>query len=275
MTAEYSFGTMKENTYALITGASGGIGLEFSKQLAAKGYNVICAARNLEKLNKVTADIKKEFGVKAEAVQSDLSKPGAGQELFKKASEIGDISILVNNAGVGLFGLSVEIKQEDVDSMLQLNVIGLTSLTNAFAVYFKEKKYGYILNIGSMAGNWPEPFFASYAASKSYVLNYSVALRAELKGTGVSVTCSQPGFVDTNFDANANISSDKYTRFSSKNSLSPAKVAKISLKMMFRKKAFGIPGAVNKIAAFFSGLMPKTVLAGVIKSSISRLVSGS
>ncbi|MBN1647493.1 MAG: SDR family oxidoreductase [Spirochaetales bacterium] len=264
-----------ENNWALITGASGGIGLEFAKQLAAKGYHIIAAARNRKKLDELCAGLKKQYGISALAVQSDLSKRGAAGSLYKAATAAGTIEILINNAGIGVFGLCENLAAADVDAMIQLNITALTLLCGSFAGYFRKQGKGYILNVGSMAGNWPEPYLASYAASKSYVNSYSIALALELRGSGVSVSCVEPGFVNTAFDDNAQIKSENYRKFSSKNSLSAARVASIGLRMMFRKKRHGIAGAANKVAAFFTRMLPKTLQAAIIKTSVARLIKDS
>lgn len=265
---------MMENkkTWALVTGASGGIGLEFARQLAARGYNIICASRNIEKLKAVCADLEKEYSVRTLPVKSDLSKTGAAEKLFRDAQKAGEIEILINNAGAAVFGLCETLKAEEVEAMLKLNMTSLTLLCGSFARYMRERGKGYIMNVGSMVAYWPEPYLASYAASKSYVLSFSAALRSELMGSGVSVTCVQPGFVRTSFDDNARITSEDYLKFSSQNALTAGRVAKIGLRMMFRKRLSGITGVINNIAAFFNRMLPKRMQAAVIKSTISRLV---
>ena len=260
-----------KNYWALVTGASGGIGLEIAKQLASRGYNIICASRNLEKLKSVCSDLEKEYSVKTKPVKSDLSESGAAEKLFAEAVKAGEVDILVNNAGAAVFGLCEDLKAAEVEAMLNLNMTSLTLLCNSFAGYMKKRGSGYILNVGSMVAYWPEPYLASYAASKSYVLSFSAALRSELRGSGVSVTCVQPGFVRTSFDDNAKITSGKYLEFSSRNALSPERVARIGLRMMFRKRLSGITGVINNIAAFFNRMMSKRIQAHIIKSTISRL----
>lgn len=258
--------------WALVTGASGGIGLEFAKQLAARGFNVICASRNLEKLKTICIDLENEYGISALPLKSDLSKAGAAGKLFSEALKAGEIAIVINNAGSAVFGLCENQNAEEIKAMLDLNITSLTLLCMSFAGYMKKRGSGYILNVGSMVAYWPEPYLASYAASKSYVLSFSAALRSELKGSGVSVTCLQPGFVRTSFDDNAKITSEKYLKFSSKNALTAAKVARTGLRLMFRKRLSGIPGVINNIAAFFNRMLSKRIQAAVIKSTISRLI---
>ena len=259
--------------YALVSGSSGGLGLELARQLAAKGYGIIFNGRNIDKLKAEADKAAEDFGVKTFVVQSDLSKPGGPEKLFKEATAQAAIDVFVANAGIGVFGLSANLNPEAVERMLYLNMLSLTSLNNAFARYFQKKGGGYILNVGSLAAEIPEPYLASYAASKSYVLNFSVALNGELKGSGVSVTCIQPGFIRTGFDENAGIKSRKYKEYSAKNGLSAAKAARIGLKMMFRRKAAGAIGLGNKLSKFFVSILPRTVRAAFIKKGISGLIS--
>ena len=134
-----------------------------------------------------------------------------------------------------------------------------------------ERKSGSILNIGSIAGNQPTPRFASYAASKSYVLNYSLALRHELSEYGVNVTCVQPGYIRTAFDDNCGIVSEKYKRFSYRNGMTAKAVAKCAVKSVLAKRSYVRAGFANKIAAFASGLVPKNFLAWCISKSMKSL----
>lgn len=258
--------------YALITGASGGIGLEFAVQLAAKGHNLILTARNLTKLQILAQDLAEKYGVQAQAIQADLSQAGAATKLYEEAKKCGEVHILINNAGAGVFGKAVELDPAAVNAMIQLNITSLTELATLAAKDMLSRGAGYILNVSSVAGNWPEPFFASYAATKSYVTSFSVALASELKGSGVSVSALLPGFVRTAFDDNANIASEAYKKFSSSLALGPSDVAKIGLSRMFKRKVIGIAGFGNKLASFFNGLLPRTAQAALVRNSIGGLL---
>lgn len=262
----------QSNAFALVTGASGGIGLEFARQLAAQGWNLMLAARRFVALKELATELESAYGIQAIPLQADLSLPGAAEELFAAATARGPVGILVNNAGIGIFGLCEDMASEDVQRMVTLNCTSLTVLSNLFARHMKARGEGYILNVSSVAGNWPEPFFASYAATKAYVTSYSAALSCELRKSGVSVSCLLPGFVATSFDDNARITSSDYKSFSGKYSLNPAQVARIGLSLMFRRKYLGIAGFMNKVASFFNGLMPRNVQAAITWRTISKLV---
>lgn len=258
--------------FAVVTGASGGIGLEFARQLAAQGRNVILVARSRAKLEAAAQEISAACKVEARALVADLSAEGAARTVFEQASALGDVDILVNNAGAGLCGQAVDLDPAAVRGMIALNVTALTELCALFAARMKANGGGRILNVSSVAGNWPEPFFASYAATKAYVSSFSVSLSEELRGSLVSVSCLLPGFVSTDFDDNARIASDRYKRFSRSLSMTPAAVAKKGLQLMFAGRSFGVAGWINAATCFFNGLLPRQLQARIMRTSIQNLL---
>ena len=192
---------------ALVTGASGGIGREFAFQLARCGWKLLLVGRSTERLEETRRGLGGAAADGSVAIVADLSEPGAGVALHEYCIKRSyEVELLVNNAGAGLFGESSELLAKKVEAMLGLNILALTSLCALFGKDMKAKAGGRILNVGSLAGNFALPYFASYAASKSYVLSYSLALRAELRASGVSVCCLLPGYVRTAFDGSAGIS---------------------------------------------------------------------
>ena len=268
---------MKKNTsaWALVTGASGGIGREFACQLAAQGWNLVLASRGRDKLEALAAELlasRKEDDFRVEVIPADLSQPAAAAALHQavRAKALA-IDLLVNNAGAGMFGPLVDCEPVAIEAMLQLNVQALTSLCILFGKDMAARGSGSILNVGSFAGNQATPYFAPYAASKSYVLYFSLALRAELAPRGVRVTCLEPGYVSTAFDANAGIESARYLKFSESNSLPPAAVARAGLKAMSRNRPWYIPGFANKFGAAFFGLLPITWPPRIMKSVLDGM----
>jgi short-subunit dehydrogenase len=159
-----------------------------------------------------------------------------------------------------------------MERLLTLNILSLTSLSILFADQMKKRGSGRILNVGSFAGNQATPLFAPYAASKRYVHDFSLALRNELKSRGVSVTCLVPGFVSTDFDANAGIANSRYLSLSSAGSLTPAQVAKIGLKAMFSGRGRVTAGLFNKIGAALASPVPAKVKAAIIYRAVHRIV---
>ncbi len=258
---------------ALVTGASAGIGREFSKQLAARNITPVLVSRTREKLERLKAEIESEHGVSPVVVPMDLSVPGSADALYEECERLGlEIDILINNAGVGMFGQSVKQESAKIESMLILNIASLTTLSARFASKMIEKGGGRILNVGSFAGDQPTPYFASYAASKRYVHDFSLALRRELQNSGVDVTCLVPGFVNTGFDDRAGIENRRYRALSMRGSLPACKVAEIGLRAMFGGRARVTAGIMNKFLVFISALIPPRVKAAIIHAGVGWII---
>jgi uncharacterized protein len=261
--------------WALVTGASGGIGARLAGLLAGSGWRLALAGRNGERLESVRAGLEGPFAAEAVAIRADLSVPRAASRLHRECAERGiEVSLLANNAGWGLFGEGVALDAAAVESMVALNVSTLTSLCGLFGRDMKARGRGRILNVGSLAGLKPMPYFAAYSASKSYVLSYSLALRAELALYGVSVSCLLPGYVRTGFDEAAGIASERYRAFSYKNAMEPEDVARCGLRLLERDRAWGIAGARNRAAAFFLGFLPKAAAPALMRGFIAHLAFG-
>lgn len=262
---------MDYSKWALVTGASGGVGKEIALILSEKKWNLVLVARSEERLNQLKTELIEKNNIEVKCFSCDLSKDDSARDVFNYCeSEKIKIDLLVNNAGCGLYGFSTDLG-EKVSGMIKLNILTLTQLCAIFGKDMAERKSGSILNIGSIAGNQPTPRFASYAASKSYVLNYSLALRHELSEYGVNVTCVQPGYIRTSFDDNCGIVSEKYKRFSYKNGMTAHAVAKCAVKSVLAKRSYVRAGFANKLAAFASGLVPKNFLAWCISKSMKSL----
>jgi uncharacterized protein len=268
---------MVKPTYgmALVTGASGGIGREFALQLARLGWKLILVGRNEGRLDETRKALAGAAAGEAIVLKADLSDRGAGIALHEDCVKRGlEVELLVNNAGAGLFGLSADLSAEAVESMLALNLLSLTSLSSLFGRDMRAKGSGRILNVGSLAGQFALPYFASYAASKSYVLSFSLALRAELRKGGVSVSCLLPGYVKTGFDAGAGIGSAAYLAFSSAAGMSASAVAKSGLRALAHDRPYAVAGVRNKIAAALSMLVPRSALPAAAKPFLDRVTRG-
>ncbi|USD22616.1 SDR family oxidoreductase [Microbulbifer variabilis] len=187
---------------ALITGASGGIGLELAKIHAAKGGNLVLVARSEGKLLSLKQQLEKEFGVQAMVIAEDLSDPLSAQRIFERTQgENVKVGTLINNAGFGGHGLFYQRDLEAEQSMMQVNMISLTNLTHLYLKGMVARNSGHILNVSSTASFIPGPLQAVYYATKAYVTSFSQALAEELNGTGVTVTALCPGAVATGFVA--------------------------------------------------------------------------
>ncbi|WP_445354907.1 SDR family NAD(P)-dependent oxidoreductase [Microbulbifer sp. EKSA008] len=187
---------------ALITGASGGIGLELARIHASKGGNLVLVARSEGKLSALKQQLEKEFGIQAMVIAEDLSDPMSAQRIFERTQSEGvEIGVLINNAGFGGHGLFHQRDLEAEQGMMQVNMVSLTNLTHLYVKGMVARNSGHILNISSTASFIPGPLQAVYYATKAYVTSFSQALAEELKGTGVTVTALCPGAVATGFVA--------------------------------------------------------------------------
>lgn len=187
---------------AFITGASMGIGREFSRVHAEQGGDLIIVARRAEKLAALKTELEKKHGVKVMVITKDLSMPQAAQEVYDEVKNAGiEIDYLINNAGFGGIGKFYERKWADDHAMLMVNMMTLTHLTRLFLPEFVKRNHGRILNVSSAAALLPGPMQAVYYATKAYVTSFSNAVAEELYDTRVTVTTLMPGMVDTEFAA--------------------------------------------------------------------------
>ena len=183
----------------LITGASSGIGEAFAHKLAAQGRNVLLVARSEDKLVTLCNELGRQNSIRAQYVAMDLSAPEAPARLFAEAQQRGlAVDLLINNAGFGAMGDFAKLDLGRQLNMIDLNVKALVDLTYRFLAPMRERKQGAIINVASTAGFQPVPFMAVYAATKSFVLNFSEALWEENRPYGVTVMALCPGVTETN-----------------------------------------------------------------------------
>ncbi|MFS0725176.1 SDR family NAD(P)-dependent oxidoreductase [Paenibacillus sp. 1P07SE] len=185
---------------ALVTGASSGIGKAYAKELAANGSDVILAARSIEKLNTLAAELSSRYHVKAYPLSIDLSKPEAAAELMQSVEKLGlTVDILINNAGFGTHGRFEEISHAREYDMMQVNMSSLVALTRMVLPAMRKRKSGIIVNVASVASFQPIPYMATYAASKAFVLSFTESIWAENKDAGIQVLALCPGTTKTSF----------------------------------------------------------------------------
>jgi short-subunit dehydrogenase len=246
---------------ALITGASSGIGKELARQLAPHARCLLLVARRVELLEALSAEVARS-GLRVHCIAADLADPNSVSELIAEIRATGESpTFLVNNAGLGDHGPFAESEWDRVDAMLEVNMKALTRLTHALLPRMLQMGRGAILNVGSIAGYLPVPGMAVYAASKAFVNSFSESLRAELRGTGVSVTVLCPGPVDTGFRQVASRDGSQQLLQSPQFfKVSVERVAREGLEAVALERARRVPGVLVSVAMGLLALVPLCVL---------------
>lgn len=230
---------------ALVTGASSGIGAELSSQLAQEGVALVLVARDVERLEQMSAELEQRCGVDVEVLPADLSSPVSRSAVEKRLGADGrPVDLLVNNAGFGTSGPFTELPIAREEQQVQLNVLAVLRLCSAALPQMVSQGSGTILNIASVAGLYPSPGSATYAATKAFVCSFSDALHEELRGTPVTVTASLPGLTRTEFHERAGATTSAPERAW----LTAEQVARQSLDAAAAGKARVVPGALYKVA---------------------------
>ena len=245
---------------ALITGASGGIGLDLARLFARDGYRVILVARTEEKLRRLASELGGDY------IVADLSRPEAPQQIFEKA---GEVDALVNNAGYGTAGAFNETDLRTELGMLQVNVVALTHLTKLFLPAMVKRGAGAILNVASTAAFQPGPLMAVYYATKAYVLSFSEAIADELRHSGVTVTALCPGPTQTGFAAAAAMEDRRL--FNLVKPMDSAEVARIGYAGMKHGKRVVITGFSNKIGVQALRVSPRRVVTSLVRKLQERV----
>ncbi|MFF1547394.1 SDR family NAD(P)-dependent oxidoreductase [Streptomyces sp. NPDC058291] len=248
------------STTALVTGASSGLGTEFASQLAARGHDLVLVARSGDRLEELAAELTRVHGVKTHVLVQDLAQPDAGRRVARELADRSlQVDLLVNNAGFGTAGRFEEIAPDRDHDMLMVNVVALVDLTHALLPGMLERGKGAVLNVGSTAGYQPSPYLTVYSASKTFVFNFSLALRQEYRGRGIRVTALCPGPVETKFfevigTRNAAVAGSFTT---------PEPVVRTALKALDRDRAYVTPGFANAVSAHLTPRRPRTLVAWV------------
>lgn len=243
---------------ALVTGGSGGIGLEIAKELARKGFDIALVARRRDTLEAAAGQIEGKFDVMAHVFAADLRRSDAPDQIFDFLhNENLPIEVLVNNAGFGLGGEFSETELSRELEMIQVNIGALTHLTKLFLPPMVKRHSGRILNVASTAAFQPGPLMAVYYATKAYVLSFSQALAEELRNTGVTVTALCPGPTLTDFAEAAQMTNSRL--FTSFGVADADDVARYGVRAMLRGKRLAIPGIRNKALAQANRLAPRAL----------------
>ncbi|SHF62354.1 hypothetical protein SAMN05444008_11089 [Cnuella takakiae] len=250
-----------QKRYALITGASSGIGYELARLFASDGYPLILIGRDKQTLQEKAGELSGTHGVEVITIEKDLFYPMAAQEIYDEVQSKGlTVDVLVNDAGQGNYGLFVELDLPRLLEIIQLNVSSLVALTHYFLKDMVSRNEGKILQVASIASEVPGPLHAVYHATKAFVLSFTESLVNELKDSAVTITALQPGVTDTDFFEKADFPDDLKIR--EKDSMSdPAKVAKDGYAALMKGDDKIVSGLKNKVMTTMNYVMPDTLVA--------------
>lgn len=254
----------KRNEYALVTGATSGIGYELAKLLAADGYDLILVSRTQADLDKVAGELKGAHGVDVRVIVKDLFYPGNTMELTDEIRELGVVvGILVNDAGQGQYGPFVDSDLDRQLDIIHLNIESLVVLTHYFLKEMVGRNQGKILNLASIAGKTPGPWQAVYHGTKAFVHSFTEAIRSEVKETAVTITSLLPGATDTDFFKKADMLDAKNVREGEL--ADAAKVAKDGFEALMSGKDMVVSGMKNKMTVAMSNILPDETVADQVK----------
>lgn len=259
---------MNQEKWALVTGASSGIGKDFSKELARMGWNILLVARRQDRLQELKREIEKASAVKVEYVKADLLSAN-DRETVVSCFERYPIRFLVNNAGLQSRGKFESRSLEESYSLIDLNVIALVHLARAAIIHFKKTDSKcYLLNIGSLNSYIATGDSAIYSGTKAFVKSFSLALSEELNGSNISCTCFCPGGTESEILLNTSVNLAPHGQ---KHMMPSALVASLGIKAALSEKHSAIPGFINKLNVFLSKILPEKMMTS-LASRILRSV---
>lgn len=253
---------------AVITGASSGLGWEMSKQLAARGYDLLLVARREERLSELAAQIQSETRARAEVLKLDLTaKEERGDLTALLGREQSRLGLVVNNAGFGALRPSVEIGTARSLEMIELNIGAVTELSLEAAKILAPKGSGGIINVASTAAFQPVPYLGVYSATKAYVLSFTEALAEELRATGVRVMALCPGYTRTEFQQ---VSGESIKSRSRRRMMSAEECVRIGLRDFDAGRRVSVTGIGNKLQTLGSWICPRSLVVRVAAEMMKR-----
>ncbi len=249
-----------------ITGASSGLGREFARALAARGYDLVITARRTHRLEELRQELQAGHGVEVDVLGCDLTDEGQLNALLSSDLLERPIDVFINNAGLGRRGLFADLPHEEVTTLLSLNVTSHTRLLHRVYTSMSSRGKGGIINVASVAGFGPMPWLALYGASKSFVLNLSLALAEEGRPRGITVTALCPGPVDTEFFESAGI-----TEFHYKSTLiTPDRVVSHALDALEHHERVAIPRLLFRLQRLVHTVVPEGLLTRITGQVLRR-----
>jgi uncharacterized protein len=244
----------------LVTGASAGLGAEFAKQLAGRGHDLVLVARSADRLERQAEYLRAAHGIRADVIVQDLTAPDAVARIVDGLAGR-TVDLLVNNAGFGTAGRFEEIPDGRDQDQLMVNVVALVGLTRALVPGMLARGQGSVVNVASTAGFQPSPYFATYSAGKSFVLNFSLALRSEYRGRGIRVLALCPGPTRTSFFDTVGERAAIGGKM-----MPPERVVRAALRGLDRDRAYVVPGLANSLSAHLTPRRPRRLVTAMAKN---------
>ncbi len=245
--------------YAIITGASSGLGKALAVEMARRGHNLLLASLPGTGLPGLSDDIHARYDVSVRYIETDLMRAESPGQIrgFVADQNLG-VDILINNVGIGHGGAVGEYNEAAIEECVFLNMRCTTQMINAFIEELKHREQAYILNVGSFGGFLPVPYKSVYSATKSYIYHFSLAIREELRGDGISVSVAMPGPLLTNARVIENVS--KVGFISRSNVIEVDKAAAYMIRMMYRGKGVIIPRWTVRLSYGIGAMLPYRLL---------------
>ncbi|HNT93898.1 MAG: SDR family NAD(P)-dependent oxidoreductase [Bacteroidales bacterium] len=245
--------------YAIVTGSSQGLGRALAEELAARGHNLLLAALPDTGLPQLSADLAERHSVSVHFIETDLMRMETPRELLDYISVNSlEPDILINNVGIGHGGEIGEYTDSEIEESVFLNIRCTSLMVNAFVGELKERGRAFILNIGSFGGFMPVPFKSIYTATKAYIYHFSLSIREELRGKGISVSVAMPGGIITNHRVRERLK--KLGPFVRMNAMEPDRAARYIIDHMLRGRSVIIPGWTMRVGYFISSCLPYRLL---------------
>lgn len=247
---------------ALITGASKGIGKALAIEFAKRGFSLLLIAQNLPELEALRKELGHKYQCESKFFSIDLAHPDSVDQIMHYfADEMPNVTVLINNAGLGFANQLANMTPEQVLRQVRVNIEALTKLTHRVLPFMVAKQQGRILNVASTAAFAPGPMMSIYFASKAYVLSFSEAIREEYRKQGVTISVLCPGVTRTSFHARAGMA--KSWTMTLLTTMTAEKVARIGCKGLLKGKRVIIPGVMNKVNAFLMWIVPSRVVVKI------------
>jgi short-subunit dehydrogenase len=256
------------SSFALITGASRGLGKEIARELAERNYGLLLVSLKGEGLPELSSEMESRYKIKVFYYEADLSESQVVFQVAVWALSKGPVSILVNNAGIGGTSAFDEASAEYIDNIIQLNIRATSLLTRLILPELKCQKQAFILNVASMASFSPIAYKTVYPASKAFIWSFSRGLNEELKGTGVFVSVIHPGPMKTNSEVIKRIEKQKF--FGRMGLVTTEKIAKIAVNNLLKHDSLIIPGFMNKLNWLMIQILPVWLRLNLLSRVIKR-----